>query len=129
MVTVDENLATAKSNSESPIRAVQVTISKVALDQYTSQIRKFADTYSFAIRVSHSSPSPEDILVQMWREDVKIIGVNASDPGAREVTFDIALYRSCDCVGPIQKASIDQLIHGLQQTVGQVHGAVFSEIK
>jgi hypothetical protein len=112
---------------EAPIRIVKVTIGKGAYNQYVRAIRKFADSYAFAIRVSHSSPKPDDILVQLWRSDVRIIGANSSEVGARDTTFDIVLFNNCGCDVPVPPTTINRLVFGLKGTVGQIQGATFSE--
>ena len=121
------DVAAAGFRDEAPIRVVQITMSKDAYHQYVHEIHKFADSYAFAIRVSHSSPKPDDILVQLWRSDVKIIGANTSEVGARSITFDIALFNNCGCDVPVPPTTINQLVFGLKQTVGQIRGAIVSE--
>jgi hypothetical protein len=115
------------SNEEMPIRAVKIVIPKGTQNEYVDQIRRFADLDAFAIRVSHSSPDAEDILVQLWRSDVNMDSVNASDTGAQDITFEIGIYKSANI--QIPSASIDQLVADLQKTVGHIKGARFSNLQ
>jgi len=110
-----------------PLRTIDIILARDLREQYVIQIRKFSDTYAFAIRVSQSSPDPDDILVQLWREDVKLIAVNGSDTGASDLTYFIGIYENGD--HPIPVTAVDQLVEGLRDTVGQIEGAIFTITK
>jgi len=111
-----------------PIKVVNVTIRKEFLNQFVSQTKKFAEDNAFAIRVAHSSPNPNDILLQLWREDVKLIGVNIANTDSTNLAFEIGFYRNGDKL--ISGDSITQLVVDFKKTVGQVQSATFpDEIK
>ena len=59
--------------------------------------------------------------MQMWREDLKVIAVNPSEPGA----FRISFYENDS--EPVKPASIDGLITNLKSTIGKIQGLTFSE--
>lgn len=114
-----------------PIRSVRVTIEGEARlryrEKYIAALNEFALENAFSIRVSHSSPDLDDILVQMWRSDVKLIGVNATESPTSDITFKIGIYRNS--TAPTQSAVIDHLVDGLRRAIGRVQGARFSEMR
>lgn len=124
---VDGGVMSANSGNELPIQVLEVRIPTFATDQLVDRIRNFAETYAFAIRVSQSSPDPNNIFVQMWREDIKLIGSNVSDTGASDITFKTFFYKICD--RPISAEIVDQLVGGLKRIIGEVEGITFSEEK
>jgi|SRR5688572_29156549 len=85
------NSPTPPSNLEkAPVRKVWITLEQNQHDQLFEQLRNFAGKHAFAIRISQTDSSGEDFLIQMWREDIRIIGADSRDPGL----FEIGLYNT-----------------------------------
>ena len=79
------------SASEHPVLTERFTIERSSRDHFLAAIRKYADEQAFAIRIAPSDPSDEHIVIQLWREDVKLIGTNPFEPE----DFRIYFYRNC----------------------------------
>jgi hypothetical protein len=99
---------------------VKVTMVKEALSAFSEQLHKFADANAFALRIAQSSPDATDILVQMWREDIKGVGVNSSEAGAPELTYDIAFYRNCN--DDVPEWAFENIVTELHTTLSGVQG-------
>lgn len=113
----------AKSDSELPVRTVTITVDNGTRDQFFDQLKKFADTYALAIRIAPTRPDVPHFLVQMWREDMKVVGANPFD----DSEFDISFYKNGD--HPIEPAVLNQVVVGLKQAVEKIPGATISEAK
>ena len=114
----------AAAATELPLRTINVTLAKDQREQYVDQVRKFADSYAFAIRVAQSSPNPDHVLVQLWREDAKLISVIIPDRTAQSLTYFIGIYGNGD--HPLPTTAVDQLVEGLRHTVSEIEGVTFS---
>jgi hypothetical protein len=106
---------------KAPVRSVDITLAQNQHDQLFEQFRKFATKHAFAIRISQTNPTGEDFLVQMWREDVKIIGVDSSDPGLFEIWF----YNTYE-ERPVPLRVFDELIDELRALVEEIPNTTFS---
>jgi hypothetical protein len=107
----------ARSQPELPMRSVTMIVGKDVRDEFFDQLKKFADTYAFAIRIAPTTSDGEHFLVQMWREDIKAIGNNSLDPAEE---FDISFYQNGE--QQVEIASVDQLVIGLKSFVSSVQG-------
>jgi hypothetical protein len=115
------NTMAATTTPENPIQSVLVTIGDNAQEDLLGQLKKFADANAFAIRVGHTRPDGKHILVQMWREDIKVIVVNPSEAG----TFRISFYQNS--AEPVMATSIDTLMTDLRNDIAEIKGVRFSE--
>jgi hypothetical protein len=120
-------VGTASSATELPVRIVKVTFERTAREEFVKQVRKFADTHAFAIRVSQSSPDPDDTLVQMWRQDAKMLVVRVRDTSAQQLRYDVGIYANGDRSLPM--TAVDQLVEGLRLTVQPIPLATFTTTK
>jgi len=94
---------------KAPIRIVEVTLAENQHDQLFEQFRNFADKHAFSIRIAPTDPTGDNFLVQMWREDIKVIGVESGDPGR----FGIAFYNTYE-ERPVPLRVFDELIFDLE---------------
>lgn len=74
-----------------PIAFESATIASINRQQFVDGIAKFAERHGFAIRIGSADPDGIDLIVQLWREDFKMIVNNPLYPD----TFNIAIYRTC----------------------------------
>jgi hypothetical protein len=110
---------------QSPRRSVNITINASHRDELFAQLRKFATKYDFRVIIDPISPSGEDFLISMYREDVEIHGSNPFVPGEYELAFYDA-----DCHRPVNEAVLDDLVSNLESLVNEVPSAKFSlEVK
>lgn len=111
----------AKSAPERPIRSVYLAIAEGAQHEFVEQLKRFADANAFAMRLGETHPQGDHILVQMWREDIKVIVVNPFDP--RE--FRVSFYENS--AEPVVAESLSSLVDNFRSLVGLVRGATFLE--
>jgi hypothetical protein len=105
---------------EAPIRSVFVVVREGTQPQLVKQLRNFAESNAFAIRVASTTPSERHVLAQMWREDIKVIARNPFDP-----EFRISFYRNS--VEPVPPEILDVLVDELKRSIAEVEGAVISD--
>ena len=104
-----------------PIRKVWITLAQNQHDQLFEQLRDFAGKNAFAIRISQTDPTGENFLVQMWREDIKVIGVDSSDPGL----FKIGFYNTYE-EHPVSTRVFDELIFDLRKFILEIPNTTFT---
>ena len=110
------------SNLEkAPVRKVDVTLEQSQHDQLFVQLRNFADKHAFAIRIAQTDPTGENFLVQMWREDIKVIGVDSGDPGL----FKIGFYNTYE-ERPVPSRVFDDLIVDLRGFIEEIPNTTFT---
>lgn len=111
----------AKVPPELPIRSMHATVAAQDRNEFVSQLRKFADSNAFAMRVGESTPDGQHILVQMWREDLKVLALNPLDPQV----FRISFYQND--AEPVWPDLIEALIKDLKSTIGTIEGLSIQE--
>jgi hypothetical protein len=107
----------AKSESESAVRAVYFMVKSDARDRFFDQLRKFADENAFAIRIAPVRPDHQHFLIQLWREDIKGIGVNSGDPEKYVVAFFYNSEREA-----VVASAIHRLADNLTSSLTSVNG-------
>ena len=119
---VEINSPTPSNNLEkAPVRKVDITLAQNQHDQLFEQFRNFAGTHAFAIRISQTDPTGENFLVQMWRENIRIIGADSRDPGL----FEIGLYNTYE-ERPVPSRVFDELIVDLRELIMEIPNTTFT---
>jgi len=103
-----------------PVRVLTVTMAEQSLPGFLDHLRKFADANAFALRTAQTSPDATHVLAQLWREDIKAIGVNTSDANTVGTAYSIFLYRNCNDAVP--DAAFDGVVAQLRDTFSQTEG-------
>ena len=74
--------------ADEPIHALNVVIDDVEQrDRLFDQLRKFSDKHAFAIRIAPTRPEGKNFLIQLWREDIKLVMVNPFEEGKYRIYF------------------------------------------
>src|SRR3546814_7635198 len=60
---MDQGIIATRAAVELPVRSLNITLSKIAREEFVSQLKQFADEHAFVFRVSQSTPAPDDTLV------------------------------------------------------------------
>lgn len=107
----------ARSDSETPIRKIEVSFDEGQHEQFFEQMKAFSDKHGFAIRVAPTTPTGKDFIIEMWREDLKILAVNPFDPGI----FKIGIYKNDG--QEIPSEYLDKLIDDFEGFSRKVAGA------
>lgn len=118
-----ENQMVAKSSSEEPIQKVTFSVDKRARSEFFEQLRKFAERHAFAIRIAPNTPDGESFVIQMWREDLKMVSTNSFEP----TSFSIYVYKNSPHTLPPNQP--DFLISDLKRSLGEVRGVVLQSQK
>ena len=111
---------------ELPVRVVKVTMVADALPAVLKQLGRFADENAFAFRAGQSSPDETHILVQLWRDDIKGVGVNTSDPKTADITYSIFLYRNCNDAVP--ESAFDDVGGRLRDMLSTIEGMISVDV-
>jgi hypothetical protein len=109
------------SEGGAPIRIVEITINESQQEELFAQLRKFADEWAYAIRIAPTSSSSGRFLIQMWREDIKLIGVYPSDPGELKIGF----YYTYPAI-PVPKILFDREISDLRNFISEIPGSTLT---
>jgi len=112
---------TAYSESQSAVRVVHFTVKTDARDRFFNQLRNFSDENDFAIRIAPVRPDNQHFLIQLWRDDIKGIGVNSGDPEK----FGIAFFHNSQRISAIAFA-IHRLAGSLTSSLTSVNGVAAS---
>ena len=105
----------ADAYGETPLHMVTANVKRPALRGVLERLREFGDAHGFAVRIDQSSPDPNDLLLQMWRTDMKIIGADASDSGAPDVKYLISIFQNCN--DDVPKPAFDDVATDLQEAL------------
>jgi hypothetical protein len=73
------------------IRVVRIKIDPSQQDELFVQLRKFAEKWRYAIRIAPLDPNHKSFSVQLWRSDMKLLGLYPNDPGTLEIGFFILI--------------------------------------
>ncbi len=120
--TRTDTTETLNNDEQLPVRKVWVTLAQNQHDQLFEQLRKFANKHAFAIRIAPTAAPDDRYLVQMWREDIKIIASDSLDPSL----FKIGFYNTYN-ESPIPIQVFDELIIDLKVFISEIDGVVILE--
>lgn len=109
------------SDAEIPVRKAVIKIQEDQFDLFFDQVRAFADRHGFAVRIAPTAPTGKDFIVELWREDFKILAANPFDKGTFRVSIFNILGRE------IEESHIDGVVEALKQYTLKVEGAEFTE--
>jgi hypothetical protein len=104
-----------------PIRKLVVSFEQEQLDSFFEQIREFSQQNAFAIRIAPTSPTGKDFIIELWREDFKILGANPFDIG----TFKFGIYNIFG--REIDEEYVDEIVNELRVYSLKVKNATFDE--
>lgn len=109
------------SDAEIPVRKAVIKIQEDQFDLLFDQVRAFADKYGFAVRIAPTAPTGKDFIVELWREDFKILAANPFDNGTFRVSIFNILGRE------VEESHIDDVVEALKKYTLKVEGAEFTE--
>jgi hypothetical protein len=113
-------------NHQAPADAIAVIVSPGTRDAYFALLHRFSDKYGFAIRIVQTTPSGEDFLVQMFREDIKVISTNALTRGK----FSLYFFATCDEeADAITRRDIAVIVADLRAILSKTKGLVIEPLK
>jgi hypothetical protein len=104
-----------------PRRSVSIKVDSSQQEELLAQLNDFADKWRYAVRIAPVNPSGDSFLIQMFREDMKIIGTNPFEPG----TFKIRFYDT-NPTYPAPGLFFDEEIRDLKKFVNEIPGATFT---
>ena len=111
-------------SSQKPRRSVDITINESQQEELFLKLRKFADKQAYAILIAPTALGPEGFIIQMWREDIKMIGANSYDPGK----FQIGFYDT-DRLYPATESELDDSVKELISILGEIQDVMIVEEK
>lgn len=106
-----------------PVHGIRAAVPRKSWDKFFTQLKTFATTNGFGIRIARIHPVKEQFTIDMWRKDIAASGENVFDPLDFEIDFyvDPKMGGSADTVAP--------LIGMLKDDVSQVPGATITQTK
>jgi hypothetical protein len=113
--------ADSLAGNEAPLKIVEVSITEDNQEVLFEQIRKYAESWQYAIRIAPTTQNSEKVLIQMWREDIKVIGLYPSDPGELKMGF----YYTNPAVH-IPELFFDKEIRNLETFIQEIPNATFT---
>jgi hypothetical protein len=103
---------------------VDITLAQYQHNHFFEQLHKFAFKHSFEILITQTDPSGENFLVEMWTDEIEIIGVDSGDPGL----FLISFFNSSE-EHPVPLQIIDELIFDLKGFIGEIPNTTFTVVE
>jgi hypothetical protein len=73
--------------SQAPLLTRHYAVAASARPAFFEAIDLFAHQEAFAIRIAPNSPGGDSFTIQLWREDIKAIGVNSQNSSQFNVYF------------------------------------------
>lgn len=110
-----------RAGSQQAIRVVRITIDPSQQEKLFAQLQKFADKWRYAIRIAPLDPQNKTFSIQMWRSDIKLLGLYPNDPG----TLDIGFFYT-DPAQPIPSRYFDEEIKDLEDLINDIPGSTLS---
>jgi hypothetical protein len=109
------------AQTERAVRVVRVTIDPAHQEELFLHLHKFADKWRYAIRIAPLDPRGSSFSVQLWRADMKVLGLYPNDPG----TLDLGFF-STNPAQPVPTQYFDEEIEDLKIVIDEIPGATLS---
>lgn len=109
-------------HGQTPIRKLDIILGQYQHGEFFEQLRKFADKHGFKILITQTDPSGENFLVEMWRADVEIDGLDSGDPGL----FLLDFYNANE-ERPASLEDVDELIADLKAFISEIPNIQITE--
>ena len=106
------------SDVQRPISWIEFNVELRARQKFFAAMKKFASKNAFAIRIAQTKPGDTSYLIQLFREDVKIIAVNAPE----EYLFRIGFYNNYRSTTRDNEAAVDFLVKDLKKNMEALAG-------
>mgnify|MGYP000167919623 CR=1 FL=1 len=106
-----------------PRTTINVQIKVAQRELLFGKMQRFAEEQGFAIRIAPTSPSGEDYIVEMWREDIKIIALNSFDPGV----FRIGFFDTDSAISTPEWA-LNSLVSDFKGVIDDIPGVLISDV-
>jgi hypothetical protein len=122
-VAIDEN-KNNKTYQKYPRQTILVKIEPDQQEMLFDKLRSLADDEGFAIRIAPTTPSGINFIVEMWREDVKIIALNSSD----SETYRTGIFDTDSAVS-VPEWVVDSLKNKLINYIEEIPNVTITEEK
>ncbi len=110
----------------SPMRSIEVRISRSDRNHFTAQMRKFAETHGFTSLIKPGTPDPDDIFFQLWRDNIDLLATKSSDVDPPDLEFLVAFYRQ-RFKSPPSQTDINLLMESLKRLLEDIPGVRITE--
>jgi len=107
-----------------PRRLVTVTIDQNQQDELFAQLQKFAEKWQYAIRIAPAVQGNDHFIVDLWRIDMKVIGVYLGASRELQVAFSYTESRR-----PVPDQHFDEEIDDLKSFISEIPNATFTVSK
>ncbi|MEP6895612.1 MAG: hypothetical protein ABI986_08400 [Chloroflexota bacterium] len=121
LVKIDGTTSKVYTEQQQPKKIIVITFDKSHQAEFFAQMRKFADKWSFAIRIAPAGSDEGVYLIQMWREDIKVIAMNEYEPGR----FSMGFFETYS-TRPVSQQYFDEEVSDLESFIREIPGAKFS---
>ena len=106
-----------KQQGTRPVRSVIIAFDLKDRDTILEFINNFADEFAFAIRIAPTSPNWRSFGIDMWRRDVRIVGVNPLDTTELHIYFYLNSDKSISIIEFNIKRMVDFFRKGIKLEV------------
>ena len=120
-ITIKSFQGENNAQTERAVRVVSITIDPVHQEDLFLQLHQFADKWRYAIRIAPLDPNGHSFSIQLWRGDMKVLGLYPNDPGTLEVGL---FYTNPAQAVPTQY--FDEEIEDLKRLIDEIPGATLS---
>jgi hypothetical protein len=106
-----------------PVHSVKLVVPRQSWDQFFSQLKGFARSNNFGVRIARIHPTKEQYTIDMWRKDVAASGENVFAPEE----FQIGFY-----VDPSKGGTPDavaRIVEDMKKYLSKVAGITITQTK
>lgn len=82
-----EGIMAGELQPKAPIGSIRTIIEANELGEFFESLEEFATKHAFAFRVAPVRPDGKHVVIQMWREDIEVIGTNPFEVGEFRIRF------------------------------------------
>jgi hypothetical protein len=117
IVLINEN--TSEVYEKLPRKSFVVILEKNTKEKFFTQLQQFSTEEGFAIRISPTTPNEDSFIIEMWREDIKIIALNSFEAER----FNIAFFDTDGLYPyPLPNWALDTLVNSFKVSINKIQG-------
>lgn len=120
-VMINKDTDKISQEQQQPKKTIVITFDESQQDEFFNQVKKFADKWAYSIRIAPTYPGSEVYLIQMWREDIKVIAGNNYGAGR----FSMGFFETYP-THPVPDQYFNEEVSDLENFISEIPDATFS---
>ena len=105
-----------------PVHSVKLVVPRESWDQFFAQLKGFAQTNNFGVRIARIHPTKEQYTIDMWRKDVAASGENVFAPEDFQIGFYVDPSRGTP-------DTVARIVEDMKASLSNVEGIAITQTK